>query len=139
MIKTDPNDLSPKESAALKAALCYIDRQARREHPSGRFDNAKRWYPDASEKSPSVIAAREPSRAFPNSYNTAARSLKHCAWLHGADETITRDVVALLREKPTKAGLKRLGKSADPIIMAIDDVPTRERIGNKMTDVMASM
>lgn len=121
-------NLQNEEAAAVKAALSYIKRKNRDEHPSGEFDSAQRWYPDPTEKSPHVLAAREPSRAWPYSMMIAARTLKHCAWLHGADEVMARDVVGILLRRPTKAGLKRLKQSSMNILGEVAEEAIQEEI-----------
>lgn len=116
---TTTTSLNKQESTALNAALKYVARKNRTEHPDGKFDKANRWYPAAHEASPYVQNAREPSGAWPYSKLLAARSLKHCVWLNKADHTTTRDVVGIVACTPTKAGLKRLGKSTGRIIEAM--------------------
>lgn len=121
-------NLQDEEAAAVRAALAYIARKNRDEHPSGEFDSAQRWEPDLAEKSPYVLEAREPSHRWPYSRLLAARSLKHCAWLHDADEMMVRDVVGLLLCKPTKAGLKRLKHCSFNILGQIADKRIQEKI-----------
>ncbi len=64
------------------AASVYDDRQARLTHPDGGFDGAGRWYPSDSEECGDIKGViRSPSRAWPNTYNRACRSRKHCVTL----------------------------------------------------------
>ena len=67
-------------SRAVRAALRYLRRKNRDEHPSGNFDNASRWYPSASEKLNTALY-RTPSRSWPYSYLLPCRSAHHCAML----------------------------------------------------------
>jgi hypothetical protein len=77
------NDLTPQQQDAVKqAALCYVRRRDRLEHPLGEFDNAGRWYPDPSEGL-DTCRLRSPSRAWPFTYQRACRSLAHCMRLEG--------------------------------------------------------
>lgn len=68
-----------------KAALRYIRRKNRAEHPAGKFDSAKRWYPNPCEGL-DVSNFRSPSHAFPFSYLLACRTAAHCARLEGVGE-----------------------------------------------------
>jgi hypothetical protein len=60
-------------------------RQERREHPSGDFDKAGRWYPSDEEKQDCCSSIRGPSRRWPMSYMVHCRTLKHVANLMGVD------------------------------------------------------
>lgn len=64
------------------AVVSYLGRQARKEHPAGDFDNAKRWYPSDSEECECCEGLRSPSRSWPNSLNKHCRSLEHVAALN---------------------------------------------------------
>ena len=64
----------------VKAAVTYLRRRDRHEHPEGTFDSAKRWYPDGSENL-NTGRYRTPSRRWPFSYQLACRSLQHCCAL----------------------------------------------------------
>lgn len=69
-----------------QAIDCYLHRQARRENPSGEFDNAKRWYPcPDTEKQACCSAIRSPSREWPYSLNRHCRSMNHIARLFDVD------------------------------------------------------
>ena len=86
----------------VQAACCayarWMRRQARTEHPDGAFDKAGRWEPSDIENCDNYTRwIRTPSRAWPNTYNHAARSLEHCEALEGANH----DDVLLMR----RAGL----------------------------------
>ena len=63
---------------APEARAMYERRQARDEHPSGKFDNGGRWYPSDEEECGCCGSVRSPSRAWPYSYMTHCRSLHHC-------------------------------------------------------------
>jgi len=53
-------------------------RFARRTHPEGSFDDAKRWYPSDAENADRITRRiRRPSRTWPNTYNRACRSRAH--------------------------------------------------------------
>ncbi|KON48494.1 hypothetical protein [Mariprofundus ferrooxydans] len=76
----------------VKAIEVYLSRSCYSSHPDGRFDNAKRWYPSASEERFCCDDIRPPSRAYPSSLNKHCRSIKHIAALYDVDETILRRV-----------------------------------------------
>lgn len=59
-----------------RASIEYEKRQSRREHPSGSFDRAGRWYASDEERA-SCCNVRGPSRAFPYSQMVHCRTLKH--------------------------------------------------------------
>lgn len=46
-------------------------------NPDGTFDNGGRWYPSAAEDCGVSSTVRSPSKAWPFSYMTACRTLKH--------------------------------------------------------------
>jgi len=96
---------------ALGALQRYQRRQARDEHPDGKFDSVKRWYPSADEDCGVTSYTRSPSRAFPNSYMTACRTLAHCEVLDEADH----DVVLLIRRWLKAQGLEALKVPEDVI------------------------
>ena len=65
------------QNTELKEAVkVYLNRKHRKTHPSGEFDSAGRWYPDASENL-NTDAYRTPSRSYPYSYMLACRTLNH--------------------------------------------------------------
>jgi hypothetical protein len=66
-----------RNNQALLAAILYVLRRDRDEHPTGHFDNARRWY--ASGRDKEVLAwCRQPSRAYPWSEMRSCCSLRHC-------------------------------------------------------------
>lgn len=104
---------SQQFTKALAALTRYERRQARWEHPEGSFDNAKRWYPSGRDEDV-IDAGRCPSRAYPNSYNLACRSLAHCERYEEADH----QVVLLLKRELKKAELEATSKGAAEILRA---------------------
>lgn len=70
----------------VSAGIEYYNRKHRLSHPPGRWDNADRFYPD--EDSRHIQSTRRPSRAWPLSYNKAARSPKHLGEVYGARNTV---------------------------------------------------
>lgn len=68
-----------------KAAQEYLDRQSRKSHPSGSFDNGGRWYPSQEEKKDCCEGLRSPSRSYKWSYMTHCRTAKHVANLFSVD------------------------------------------------------
>lgn len=71
------------DPAVHAAAHEYIARRDRVTNPTGEFDNARRWYPAASERRSCCRGIRTPSRTWPYSYMTHCRSVEHVAALHG--------------------------------------------------------
>lgn len=67
----------------IAAGIEFADRKARRSHPSGEWDTAGRFYSD--ERTAAVDGCRSPSRAWPFSQMTAARTAAHCAELYNAE------------------------------------------------------
>lgn len=61
----------------LEAAQEYLSRRDRRKNPPGSFDKAGRFY--AAERTTRVEKVRSPSRFYPYSEMTAARSADHVA------------------------------------------------------------
>lgn len=55
----------------------YEKRQLRAQHPDGKFDNARRWYPTEDEECECCKHIRRPSRAYPYSLMTHCRTKKH--------------------------------------------------------------
>ena len=80
------------------AAVLYIKRRGRDEHPSGTFDSAGRWEPTDNESQDCCDSIRSPSRAFPYSYMTHCRTVKHVATLLNADEKVVRKRVKELEK-----------------------------------------
>ncbi len=74
-----------KETLLEEAAQEYLDRQARKSHPGGSFDKAKRFYPFEDEDC--CIGIRGPSRSYPYTLMIHCRSAKHVANLYDVDVT----------------------------------------------------
>jgi hypothetical protein len=62
----------------LDAQTLYQARKARTDHPKGTFDKAGRFWPSEEEIRPCCATIRTPSRAYPYSLMTHARTLRHC-------------------------------------------------------------
>ena len=105
---------SQQFTKAFAALTRYERRQARREHPEGSFDNAKRWYPSGRDEVV-IDTGRSPSRAYPNSYNLACRSLAHCERYEEADH----QVVLLLKRELKKADLEATSTGAAEVLRAV--------------------
>jgi len=75
-----------KAKGVEEALATYIARRDRQDHPDGKFDNAGRWYPSATERRECCDEVRGPSRAYPYSFLKHCRSLRHCAKLYGVGE-----------------------------------------------------
>ena len=105
---------SQQFTKAFAALTRYERRQTRTEHPAGSFDNAKRWYPSGRDGDV-IDAGRSPSRAYPNSYNLACRSLAHCERYEEADH----QVVLLLKRELKKADLEATSNGAAEVLRAV--------------------
>ena len=71
-------------------ALESLFRRERITHPSGKFDNAQRWYPDESEKCECCEGIRSPSRSYPYSLMVHCRSTTHMASVSGYTKAIIK-------------------------------------------------
>lgn len=97
------NGMSEKTAQQLvtgelrKIAIECIDRQNRKTHPSGKTDNGGRWYPSEDEHCKCCDNVRSPSRAFPWSYMTHCRSIRHISNLHNVDEKALRWAVKCIK------------------------------------------
>lgn len=78
-----PGGLAAVASQIDAGVQTWKARQNRAEHPSGDFDNARRWTPDDEEAQFCCRSIREPSRAWPYTLLTHARSVEHVARLRG--------------------------------------------------------
>lgn len=67
-----------REITKVEIKVVYEALRDRLINPEGKFDKAGRWYPSADEVAClEDFNVRYPSRAWPYSYMTAARTLKH--------------------------------------------------------------
>lgn len=98
------------DTAAVEAATAYIQRQARLAHPSGSFDNARRWHPSDAERQACCRAIRSPSRHWPFSLMTHCRTLAHVAACYGVAPAAVRralrtlDVDAVSEHRAVRSG-----------------------------------
>ncbi len=97
--KSNPNKLPAIPTFThhvLAAAKQFIARRDRKEHPDGKTDNAKRWYPSTCERTPGCAYIRSPTRAWPWSLMTHCRTAAHVAELHGVDDRDVKRAAGLL-------------------------------------------
>jgi len=73
-----------------KAVEEYLNRQSRKTHPEGQFDNKKRWYPAEHEKQECCSYIRSPSAGWPFSLLVHCRTAEHVANLFKVDVTDLR-------------------------------------------------
>lgn len=99
----------------IQAGLEFAARKARRNHPPGNFDRAKRFY--AEERTEAVCTCRDPSRTHPYPEMGAARTAAHCAEVFGAQELLAVKRVAKMRDEMD--GMKASAESAHAEIAAI--------------------
>lgn len=118
-----------------QAAQEYLDRQSRKTHPDGRFDNASRWYPSDEEKQDCCARVRSPSRAYPNSLNQHCRSLRHVAKLFSVPEAELRAAVKA-NNPPNREGgddyYKVVALTPDGKMVSIFNGETEYQIGVEM-------
>lgn len=76
-----------------KKVLGYLDIKR-----IGKFDNAKRWYPD-DEIAEYFTNYRTPSRAFPFSYMRAAQTQKFARWLLANRPGVAKDLGLTAQEQ----------------------------------------
>ncbi len=81
------------DASLEKAAQEYINRKNRDSHPSGVFDKARRWEPDADEWCECCDYIRSPSRTYPFSLMVHCRTIQHIAHLFGVDKNDLRNKV----------------------------------------------
>jgi hypothetical protein len=79
------------------AVSAYIARQAREEHPAGKFDGGGRWWPAAEEERACCARVRTPSRTWPYSLLVHCRTIGHVAALYGVDVAELRRAVRAAR------------------------------------------
>ncbi len=96
-------------SREITAAMEFHLRKTRRSNPPGTWDNAGRFY--AAERTDAVEMCRAPSRAYPYSQMTAARTAAHCAELQGADcVTYVRRIALAIRRLEKGESLESIRK-----------------------------
>lgn len=123
-----------------QAARTFIARRDRSSHPSGKFDNAGRWYPSEAETCDCCSSVRSPSRAHPYSLMVHCRTLKHVANLYGVKESDLRKEVRRLDPpaKPVREGgaryFKAVQRIADGRLVSIHDGSTEYRLGEEMRE-----
>jgi hypothetical protein len=86
-----------------EAVRCYKARQARREHPEGRFYKQNRFYPSEEERCSCCDGIRQPSARWPYSLMKHCRTVPHIANLFGVDP---RDLRRELRPPKNLPGPK---------------------------------
>ena len=73
------------------AAQELCDRQARKTHPAGNFDNAGKFY--LASPLPCCAGIRQPTRGYPYSLNSHARSIPHVAAEFGYALSVLRGAI----------------------------------------------
>lgn len=99
-------------SKLTKAVKCYINRQARTEHPSGHSDNGGRWYPDGHEACSCCDYIRTPSRGFPYSLMVHCRTITHISALFEVDESLLRKSINAYKKslKKISVGIEKINQ-----------------------------
>ncbi len=80
----------------------YLRRQERLAHPFGRFDRAGRFYLAEAEQRECCGSIRCPSRRWPYSQLTHARTAEHVARLYGVEPTELRRAARVARKNNEK-------------------------------------
>jgi len=83
------------------AATRYLDLQSRKIHPSGDFDNARRWGPNKQLECCKGI--RTPSRKWPYSLMTHCRTMAHVAQDTGYGLSTLRAAVRRVKDETAHA------------------------------------
>ena len=102
--------MTPEVRQLLIAAVCWVKRANRTEHPDGTFDKAKRWYPSDHEWQWCCKSVRGPSRNFPYAYLTHCRSSVHIATMLKVDPVALRRAVNILRKYDDTFGRELLAQ-----------------------------
>ena len=87
----------PPDERVREAALSFLRRRERLEHPAGSFDAAGRWWMDVAEQRLCCGEIRPPSRQHPYSYLVHCRTLRHVAALYDVPVERVRGAVKSLR------------------------------------------
>jgi len=95
---TIQSDNTQYQNRLNTAVICYLERQSRSSHPSGKFDNARRWEPDEGERRKCCNSIRTPSRAWAYSLMLHCRTMVHIAQLYDVDLRGLRTAVAAARK-----------------------------------------
>lgn len=92
----------------INCAKAYSDMKDRLTHPKGIFDSANRFY--IAEKHPCCAGIRSPSRNYPYSQMTHARSLEHIAHDFSVERHMSaiRKIANTLSKKGEDEARKRL-------------------------------
>lgn len=87
-----------------KAAMSFIRRQNRTEHPDGKSvaSTSQAWYPSEKETCECCSSIRTPSRKYPWSLMVHCRTMKHVANLYGIEESVLRECVKRVRKEMKK-------------------------------------
>ena len=106
----------------IAAGIEFSDRKARRSHPPGSWDNAKRFF--AAERTQAVTLCRSPSRAWPFSEMSAARTAAHRAEVYRAN-SLTH--------------VRRIGSALDKLAADETEDAVRRLLSSGMRKRMAEM
>jgi len=126
-----------QEKRELEALAEFEDRQIRKIHPDGKFDNAGRWYPSDDEWCPCCNSVRSPSRAYPYNYMVHCRTLGHVANLYSVSEKRLRAlrrgrVARKKRESESQPVYKLVAVVGEGRLMSIFDGVTEYHIGQSL-------
>lgn len=93
IFKTDP-------LVTMWVSHVYAGRHTRETNPDGAFDRQGRWHPSVTEEVPGSFGVRRPTRAWPYSYLTHARTKEHVrrvarTYLAQPNRILPRDMRAL--------------------------------------------
>ena len=95
---TIQSDNTQYQNRLNTAVICYLERQSRSSHPSGKFGKARRWEPDDGERRKCCDGIRMPSRAWPYSLMQHCCTMLHIAQLYDVDLRALRTMVAAARK-----------------------------------------
>lgn len=110
----DIKKVSLSLSPEVQAAVLFIKRKERLDHPEGGTDRGGRWYPKGrdAEVFP-ADAYRSPSRAWRWSYMVACRTAAQCARYHDVDVKAVRSIARGIEaewdgKEPVEAAVGRI-------------------------------
>ena len=86
-------DIPSNIEKEIKAAIEYLLRRDRIDHPDGQTQKGNKWYPSDTERKTCCNSIRSPSRAYPWSLMTHCRTLPHIANLYDCDLDKVKDLL----------------------------------------------
>lgn len=126
------------ETEYVRAADIYLDRQARRLHPSGIFINNERnevvsWQPDSTEVASCCARVPAPTPQNPYTVNRHCRTIRHLATLFHLNQARLEQTIATRRLRNRLHEQLRGGVTPSAVAAEtsdLEDVVARNRLDN---------